>query len=53
VRDLSAALAFGSTIEDAAQHLCRSATIDDVRRKAAMNNMSEVLKDRLAVQREG
>jgi hypothetical protein len=34
VRDLAAALASGSTIEDAAQHLCRSGTIDEVRRKA-------------------
>jgi len=34
VRDLAAALASGSTIEDAAPHLCRSGTIDEVRRKA-------------------
>jgi len=34
VKDLSAALKHGSTIEDAAHHLCRSGTIDDVRRKA-------------------
>jgi hypothetical protein len=34
VRDLAAALQSGSTIEDAAQHLCRSGTIDEVRRKA-------------------
>jgi hypothetical protein len=35
VRDLTAALTSGSTMEDAAQHLCRSGTVDDVRRKAA------------------
>jgi hypothetical protein len=34
VRDLIAALNHGSTIEDAAQHLCPSSTVDDVRRKA-------------------
>ena len=34
VEDLTAALKSGDTIEDAAQHLCRSGTIDDVRRKA-------------------
>jgi hypothetical protein len=34
IRDLAAALRSGSTIEDAAQHLCRSGTIDEVRRKA-------------------
>jgi hypothetical protein len=34
VRDLTAALRSGSTIEEAAQHLCRSGTIADVRRKA-------------------
>jgi len=34
VEDLTAALKSGSTIEDAAQHLCRSGTVDDVRRKA-------------------
>jgi hypothetical protein len=34
VRDLAAALASGSTIEDAAKHLCRSGTVDEVRRKA-------------------
>ena len=28
IRDLAAALRSGSTIEDAAQHLCRSGTID-------------------------
>ena len=32
--DLTAALRSGSTIEDAATHLCRSGTVDDVRRKA-------------------
>ena len=31
---LTAALKHGSTIEDAAQHLCRSGTVEDVRRKA-------------------
>ena len=34
IRDLEAALRSGSTIEDAAQHLCRSGTVDEVRRKA-------------------
>jgi hypothetical protein len=34
LQDLTAALRSGSTIEDAAQHLCRSGTVDDVRRKA-------------------
>jgi hypothetical protein len=34
IEDLTAALKSGSTIEDAAQHLCRSGTIEDVRRKA-------------------
>jgi hypothetical protein len=34
VRDLMAELRSGSSIEEAAQHLCRSATVDEVRRKA-------------------
>jgi hypothetical protein len=34
VRDLMAELRSGSSIEEAAQHLCRSGTVDDVRRKA-------------------
>jgi hypothetical protein len=34
VEDLVAALRSGRTIEDAAQHLCRSGTVNDVRRKA-------------------
>ena len=34
LRDLTAALRSGDTIEDAALHLCRSGTVDDVRRKA-------------------
>jgi hypothetical protein len=34
VRDLTAALKHGSTIEEAASHLCRSGTVEDVRRKA-------------------
>ena len=34
IEDLTAALKSGSTIEDAAQRLCRSGTVDDVRRKA-------------------
>jgi len=34
VRDLTAALKHGDTIEDAATHLRRSGTVDDVRRKA-------------------
>jgi len=34
VEDLKAALKSGDTIEEAARHLCRSGTVDDVRRKA-------------------
>ena len=34
IRDLTAALEHASTIEEAAEHLCRSGTLDDVRRKA-------------------
>ena len=34
IEDLTAALKSGDTIEDAAQHLCRSGTVEDVRRKA-------------------
>jgi len=34
VRDLTASLLCGDTIEEAAEFLCRSGTIDDVRRKA-------------------
>ena len=34
VEDLTADLKHGSTIEDAAAHLCRSGTVEDVRRKA-------------------
>ena len=34
IEDLKAAIKSGSTIEDAATHLCRSGTIEDVRRKA-------------------
>jgi hypothetical protein len=34
VRDLTAALKHGSTIEDAETHLCRSGAVEDVRRKA-------------------
>lgn len=34
IRDLTAALRCGDTIEEAAEHLCRSGTIDEVRRKA-------------------
>ena len=34
VRSLMASLRCGDTIEEAAQHLCRSGTIDEVRRKA-------------------
>jgi hypothetical protein len=34
LRDLTAALHSGDTIEDAAQDLCRSGTVEDVRRKA-------------------
>src|SRR5215467_7698290 len=34
VRDLISSLKSGSTIEDAAHYLCRSGTVDDVRRKA-------------------
>jgi hypothetical protein len=34
VEDLVAALRHGDTIEDTAQFLCRSGTVDEVRRKA-------------------
>jgi hypothetical protein len=34
VKDLTAALRSGDTIEEAAQFLCRSGTVDEVRRKA-------------------
>jgi len=34
VRNLMASLRCDDTIEEAARHLCRSGTIDDVRRKA-------------------
>jgi hypothetical protein len=34
VRHLMARLKWGDTIEETAQHLCRSGTINDVRRKA-------------------
>ena len=34
VRDLKLSLKAGNTIEEAASFLCRSGTIDDVRRKA-------------------
>jgi hypothetical protein len=34
IRDLRAAIEHGSTIEEAAGHLCRSGTVDDVKRKA-------------------
>ena len=34
LEDLKAALKSGSTIEEAAHHLCRSGTLEDVRRKA-------------------
>jgi hypothetical protein len=34
VRGLMAALRVGDTIEEAAEHLCRSGTIKDVRHKA-------------------
>jgi hypothetical protein len=34
VRDLMASLRCGDTIEEAAQHLSRSGTVDEVRRKA-------------------
>jgi hypothetical protein len=40
VRDLAAALQSGSTIEDAAKRLCRSGTIDEVRRKAEQLGLS-------------
>jgi hypothetical protein len=48
IRDLAAALASGSTIEDAAQHLCRSGTIDAVRRKAEELGLSYKIRGRLA-----
>jgi hypothetical protein len=34
IRDHTATLEYGDTTEDAAMHLCRSGTVDDVRRKA-------------------
>ena len=34
VRDLTAALKAGDSIEEAATHLCRSGTLEEVRRKA-------------------
>jgi hypothetical protein len=34
IRDLMGALRCGSSIEDAAKHLSRSRTVDEVRRKA-------------------
>ena len=34
VRALMAALSVGETIEEAADHLCRSGSVNDVRRKA-------------------
>ena len=34
IEDLTAALKFGCTIEDAAIHLCRSGTVEEVRHKA-------------------
>jgi len=34
IEDLTAALRSGSTMEDAAKQLCRSGTVEDVRRKA-------------------
>jgi hypothetical protein len=34
VRDLTAALKAGDSIEEAAAHLCRSGTLEKVRRKA-------------------
>jgi hypothetical protein len=34
IEDLTAALKSGDTIEDAATHLCRSGTVDEVRHKA-------------------
>jgi hypothetical protein len=34
VRDLTAAIKPGDTVEEATSHLCRSGTVDDVRRKA-------------------
>jgi hypothetical protein len=34
VEDLTAVLRSGDTIEEAARHLCRSGTVEDVRRKA-------------------
>jgi len=34
IENLTAALKSGGTIEETAEHLCRSGTLDDVRRKA-------------------
>jgi hypothetical protein len=45
IEDLTAALRSGDTIEDAAEFLCRSGTIEDVRRKAEELGLS--LKSRL------
>jgi hypothetical protein len=33
VDDLKAAIAHGASVEEAAAHLCRSGTVDEVRRK--------------------
>lgn len=44
IRDLTAALNSGDTIEDAAQHLCRSGTVGDVRRKAEEIGLSYTTK---------
>jgi hypothetical protein len=35
IADLSAAIEHGSTPEEAAGHLCRAGSVDDVKRKAA------------------
>ena len=40
-RDLTAVLKSGDAIEDAAKHLCRSGTVDDVRRKAEELGLSD------------
>jgi hypothetical protein len=51
VEDLTAALKFGSTIEDAAKHLCRSGTVDEVRRKARLRYRGQMTEEVVAIQR--
>jgi transposase len=49
IRDLMAALRCGSSIEEVAQRLCRSGTVDEVRRKAeelGLSYKSQTTKNR-------